>query len=171
MKRKGISPLIASVLLIVFVVAISSIFLSWVREYTSNTQTDIDTSSAELLDCGQQAVEIKDVYMVPTPEGSEDPHKYRILVENTGQKKTTLLDMFMLTTEGEKCEFASAPDTEIEKGTSTVIENADCGDIVDFPHGCGKFFQVEVKTACGSECFNRYERPVSNGTRVVLSEY
>lgn len=164
-ERKGISPLIASVLLIVFVISLSSIFLSWIRDYTSGTESDISTRSEEVLDCAGKSVEISDVYLIP----SGSVAAIRVNVQNTGDGDIALSDATFTSTLGEKCVFnATAPGT-IAKGDSAVLVNDSCS-AVSFANSCDSFYKVEVATQCGTDTFKRFERPMCNGTRAVLSE-
>lgn len=51
MKRKGISPLIAAVLLIAFTMAVASIFAQWAPQLIQNAQGDTTNQSQEIQRC------------------------------------------------------------------------------------------------------------------------
>lgn len=58
MKRKGISPLIAAVLLIAFTMAVASIFAQWAPQLVQNTQEEASEDAVEIQDCSQYLVEL-----------------------------------------------------------------------------------------------------------------
>ncbi len=68
MHKKGISPLIAIVLLIVFTVAISTLIVAWMYDYTKNT-TDAASSGTTgrggVVSCANQIIAISDVSVTP----------------------------------------------------------------------------------------------------------
>lgn len=60
MGRKGISPLIAAVLLIAFTMAVASLFGQWVSQPLKDIQDDAENRSGELQRCAGIVVEIID---------------------------------------------------------------------------------------------------------------
>lgn len=58
MKRKGISPLIAAVLLIAFTMAVASIFAQWAPQLIQDAQGDTDEKVSDLQDCSDITLEI-----------------------------------------------------------------------------------------------------------------
>jgi len=61
MTKKGISPLIAAVLLIAFTMAIASIFAQWAPQLMDDATGDTEDRAAEIQDCTQIQMEIVDV--------------------------------------------------------------------------------------------------------------
>lgn len=61
MKRKGISPLIAAVLLIAFTMAVASLFAQWAPSLFKNTQGDISDTAADIQDCSDYNLRVSDV--------------------------------------------------------------------------------------------------------------
>lgn len=61
-KRKAISPLIASVLLVVFTIAISSIVVNFMTDYVSETTSSVSTTSSDVLSCAKEQIDIDKVY-------------------------------------------------------------------------------------------------------------
>jgi len=51
MKRKGISPLIAAVLLIAFTMAVASLFAQWAPQLIQNAQGDTSNQTEEVQAC------------------------------------------------------------------------------------------------------------------------
>lgn len=60
MKRKGISPLIAAVLMIAFTMAIASLFSGWIQETTSQSQENVNQQREQTLQCNQMGIDITD---------------------------------------------------------------------------------------------------------------
>lgn len=60
MKSKGISPLIAAVLLIAFTMAVASLFAQWAPQLIKSAQGDTKNKSDEIQKCSAQTVDILD---------------------------------------------------------------------------------------------------------------
>lgn len=61
MPRKGISPLIAAVLLIAFTISIGGIFAEWSGSLISDSTDDNTEAQQELLDCSSMQIEFVDI--------------------------------------------------------------------------------------------------------------
>lgn len=55
---KGISPLIAAVMLLAFAMAIGGLFSEWSGELVESSTTDTSDTQTEVLDCSARAIEI-----------------------------------------------------------------------------------------------------------------
>jgi flagellin-like protein len=58
MKRKGISPLIAAVMLLAFAMAIGGLFSEWSGELVESSTQDASDTQNEVLDCSARTIEI-----------------------------------------------------------------------------------------------------------------
>lgn len=58
MKRKGISPLIAAVLLIAFTMAVASIFAQWAPQLMEDAQGDTTDRANEIQDCSDRTLDV-----------------------------------------------------------------------------------------------------------------
>lgn len=58
MKRKGISPLIAAVMLLAFVMAIGGLFSEWSGELVESSTQDASDTQGEVLDCSARSIEV-----------------------------------------------------------------------------------------------------------------
>ncbi|MFB6245661.1 MAG: archaellin/type IV pilin N-terminal domain-containing protein [Candidatus Nanohaloarchaea archaeon] len=56
--RKGISPLIAAVLMIAFTMAVASLFSGWIQDLQSSTQKDVSDAKDEAISCTEYDIEI-----------------------------------------------------------------------------------------------------------------
>lgn len=61
MSRKGISPLIAAVLLIAFTISIGGIFAEWSGSLARDATQDNTEAQQEILDCSSMNIDIVDV--------------------------------------------------------------------------------------------------------------
>jgi flagellin-like protein len=73
---KGISPLVASVLLIAFTVAIATIIMGWMGTFTRETTASISNKTTEAVDCASASINIDEVYI--------SGPLLRLVVRNTG---------------------------------------------------------------------------------------
>ncbi len=60
MRRKGISPLIAAVLLIAFTMAVASLFAQWAPELMKNVQGDTSDRAGEIPGCSTVSLSLSD---------------------------------------------------------------------------------------------------------------
>jgi len=79
MKKKGISPLIATVLIIGFTVALAAIIITWSTGFTKKMQTQTEqTANTQVLCATDVVFSIKSV--CATTEG------YKVLIQNDGKE-------------------------------------------------------------------------------------
>lgn len=60
MKSKGISPLIAAVLLIAFTMAVASLFAQWAPRLMNQAQGDTTNRTQQIQDCSRYGLDIVD---------------------------------------------------------------------------------------------------------------
>src|SRR3990170_3540411 len=60
---KGISPLLAAVLLIAVTVAIATLVSGWISTVTRTTQVATENKTTEAVDCAAASVVVDDVYV------------------------------------------------------------------------------------------------------------
>ncbi|MEA3230035.1 MAG: archaellin/type IV pilin N-terminal domain-containing protein [archaeon] len=150
MKKKGISPLIAAVLLIVFTVAISTLVVNWLRTYTTDMTDTVDTTSENVLDCAKQNLEITNVYL---GVDASNPETIKATLKNTGQIEFTLTSAYAYNTSGD---FCSLNTVTVPVGGVANIQNSSCEFLID----SDGFSHLEVTTDCGvSEVFDTADSP------------
>ncbi|MFH1315895.1 MAG: archaellin/type IV pilin N-terminal domain-containing protein [Candidatus Woesearchaeota archaeon] len=100
-NKRGVSPLIATVLLIAFAVALGAVVMNWGREYIEDTQKDVEIKSAQtsacIIDVSLSLVKISDKPCYErTADGSDNI--FHAIIENgdstelTGYKITFIGD-------------------------------------------------------------------------------
>ena len=140
--RKGVSPLIAVVLLIVFTVAVSTMIMSWMNTYTKDTTTSASSNTDTVIACSQQTVSIPQttgvIYNATTG-------LVTVNVENNGQSTTTIKKVIAYDVDGDTC-ILTPDTTELEVG-DIVTNQTNCYDANSAWSNCTA--SVRVTTECG----------------------
>lgn len=61
-KRKGVSPLIAAVLLIAFTMAVAAILTAWVTTFTKEKAGEVGNQSDQLIECSYAGLTVYDAH-------------------------------------------------------------------------------------------------------------
>lgn len=90
-QRKGISPLIAAVLLIAFTMAVAAILTAFVTQYTRDTTGSVGNESQRLIECSQARITILSaVFNATQPSGAGTSYLWlNVTVENRAQGNLT----------------------------------------------------------------------------------
>ena len=83
LTKKGISPLIATVLLIGFTVALAAVLMTWVMDYFRGTTDKVGDQTDKFLMCSDLAFEITDV----------DCFNNKVIIQNNGNLDITSVIM------------------------------------------------------------------------------
>ena len=151
MNKKGISPIIASVFLIVFTVTIATLALNWFSGYTSDITSSADTTKTSLLNCSKIAVRIKAVYintsvdLVDTETNTGVNESIRITVSNEGQNTLSLKDVAVYDNVGNYVTLTPTA-TNLDPGIITTASNTSSTLTLDAD--CGDFAYAMVTTTC-----------------------
>src|SRR3989338_9510193 len=95
--KKGISPLIATVMLIAITVIIATIQSGWLTSFTKTQQDTIENRSTEIVDCTSADITVDDVYLDFTTNVS------RVHIRNTGQVNNLgIVSVLLLTRTGDQ---------------------------------------------------------------------
>jgi len=82
MDKRGISPLIATVLIIGFTVALAAVIMTWGQSFSRGIQEQTEETSTQQITCAQDVMfDIKNVCETTT-DGT-----YKITIANNGNKK------------------------------------------------------------------------------------
>ncbi len=150
---KGISPLIASVLLIAFTVAIATLVMGWFSTLTRSTTSTVSNKTSESIECSNAQIGIQDIYITA---GNTTTGSARVIVKNNGFKTIGIISLQIYNTTGHN--FSSgfsgvgtfAPGSirtfSIENVSvitcpttfSKVIVTSNCGGIADVFDGAPK---------------------------------
>lgn len=145
---KGISPLLASVLLIAVTVAIATLVMGWVSTVTRTTQTTVSNRTAAAVDCASAAVVIDDVYIATGALNAT------VIVRNSGQTNDLELSSAPL---------YNASGNSANPSQTLPVRDFDKGQIQVLTYGstgigsCAAFSKAIVSTNCAgvSATFDR----------------
>jgi flagellin-like protein len=139
---KGISPLIAAVLLIAFTVAIATLIMGWMSAYTRTTTSNVSSQSEEAVECGSAAIKINHVYVWGTDNLTNTDAA--IVIENTGFKDFTNINYGLYNSTGGSC-TADSSNVNLAKGEITRV-TLDCQNV---NMSSTSFDRAIVTTECG----------------------
>ncbi len=138
---KGISPLIAAVLLIAITVAIGTLVGGWISTFTKATTDKVSNRTAEAIDCTSANINIEDVYVISGLNGVT-----RAVVKNTGfSDGMTIQSAQAYNRTGSNFTGAGTPITNFDKGSLVTIVFSNTS-ITSCPRD---FSKVVVTTTCG----------------------
>ncbi|MBI4019495.1 MAG: hypothetical protein HY364_04550 [Candidatus Aenigmarchaeota archaeon] len=135
-KTKGISPLIASVLLIAIVIVVGTLTLDWATAIHSNLGSSVKNKTSE---CTTAAVVIDRVYL--DLNGSVG----RIVARNSGFDDDSITGASVVTMKGQTSSNLTAFPVAMARGTQTTLTVNISGIITS----CTNFSRAYVTTSCG----------------------
>lgn len=137
-NRKGVSELVATVLLIVFVASVVVLAITWIRGMVTNEQKRGETLSKEVASCADINMKVYDVVMKPAQNLTT------LSVRNRGQDsfKVTRIE---LVGSGDAFTLYETNDGEIPAGGTVdfVVPGAEA-----FGSSCELYEKIEVSTDC-----------------------
>ena len=140
---KGISPLIAAVLLIAMTVTIATLYTGWYTSLISNQGRTIENRTKMSIDCTSARVSILDVYMDFTNNVS------RVNVRNSGQSDDNIVSANVYNSFGINATNMSATPKAIKKGDTLSFEF----NITSIVPACGNFSRAIVASECKTNTF------------------
>jgi len=144
MNRKGVHPLIATVLLIAFTVALGSVLMGWVASMQKESQSSIGNKTNELIDCNSADITIDDVYINYARNVS------LVTIRNSGQVDNLQITGALFTnTQGTSANMTNTTTLPIvlNRGQIRQLEFNITGVITS----CGNFSQVLISTSCAGK--------------------
>ena len=141
---KGISPLIAAVLLIAFTVAIATIIMGWMGTFTRSTTETISNRTDLAIDCASASINIEDVYVTAAEDGVA-----RVIVKNTGFSDNLIIQTVQLVKNNGQTFNATAAgtavDSDFDKGEIITATVSTTGGWLT----CTNISKVVATTTCG----------------------
>ena len=145
-QKKGISPLIAAVLLIAFTVAIATLIAGWFSTFTRSTTSAVTNKTNLAVDCSSESISIKEVYV---KTNSTNPATVRALVENNGfTDNLNITSAFVFNSSGQSTISSNIPVTGFNRGNIVAITFNAVGGVA-IPTCPTNFDRVVVATDCG----------------------
>ena len=147
---KGVSPLIASVLLIVIVVSLVAIISGWLNTFMTDTRETVSNRTDASVQCTGASLVIETVY---ANFANGTAANARAIVKNDGvTDKVSIVSAQLYNTTGSNFSVTSPmPVTDFAPGAirTLIFEN------VSLP-SCSAFSQVVVSTQCSSARFKTH---------------
>ncbi len=141
---KGISALLATVLLVAFTVALATIVFSFLSTTVRTTTTTTTNKTTEALDCSVAGISIQDVYA----SGSSGASTVRVVVKNTGfTNGLSIVNAVVYNASGVNFTTGDVPLTGFDRGeiATLTFNNVNLSG-----GGCPTAFsQAIVATTCG----------------------
>ena len=149
---KGISPLIAAVLLIAITVAIATLVTGWVSSTVRSTQVSVENKTTEAVECAGASIVVDDVWVNDLGATST----IRAIVRNSGQTNDMII--------GNATVYNSSGGSVTATSPSVPLTDFDRGEAITFtfisaPVGTcpGEFREVLVTTTCGG-VFGKFDK-------------
>ncbi len=138
---KGISPLIAAVLLIAFTVAIATLISGWFTGFAQKTTGAITNKTNLAVDCSSAGINIKEVFVKSGATGT-----VRAFVENNGfLDGLSISGAVVYNSTGQAVVADALPTSGLNRGQSVVLTFSSVA-ISSCP---ANFDRVVVSTDCG----------------------
>ena len=136
---KGISPLVASVLLLAIVVSLSVIIGGWVNTLSKDTTNTVSNRTSEAVSCSSSDITIDSLYITNGTSGTA-----RAQVRNQGFQSITLMSAQLLNRTGHNFSTTTSLGS-LTKGQ--IIQVSFSG--VSVPSCPTDFSKLVVTTTCG----------------------
>ena len=152
MVMKGISPLIAAVLLIAITVAIATLVTGWVSSTVRSTQVSVENKTTEAVECAGASIVVDDVYV----NDNGATATVRAVVRNSGQTNDIQIQNATLYNNigsGKTANSPSVPVTDFDRGEVVTFDFTGAA-IATCPTN---FKEVIVTTTCGG-VFGKFDK-------------
>lgn len=137
---KGISPLIATVLLVVIVVAIGTVLMTWTSTFTTGTTRNVQNKSDTAVNCASANIAVDEVYLVNGSSGT-----IRAIVKNIGLVNSlVILSAQAYNTTGGNFTASGLPIGSFNAGSIVTLQFNSVG-----MQKCGDFSRLVVSSNCG----------------------
>ncbi len=141
LRMKGISPLIASVMLIAITVAAAALIMGWFNGLTKSTTDTVSNRTTAAVTCSSAQITIEDVYVTA---GTPINGSARVIIKNAGFDDLFVNSLQLYNKTGDNFSTDFAPSTLTSGNIRTVslsnVSAASCP---------GDFSKVIVSTSCG----------------------
>ena len=142
---KGVSPLVASVLLIAMVTLIAGIVMTWTTSLTKESAASISNRTGGAVECAGSSIEIQSVFL------DFSANKSRVLVRNSGQRVESIISGIFQNNNGESSGNLTVLPFSIGIGDQKTIEFNLTGKI----NACTNFSQVIIASDCQDDKYNK----------------
>lgn len=138
---KGISPLLATMLLISITIFVATILMNWSSLFVTTTAGNSENKSEEVINCFNGGINIDDVYLTTGSSGTA-----RAIITNTGTlDHMRVSKAVLLTNLGNNYTITNTGITDFNRGDVATITFSG----INVP-ACANFSKVIVTSSCGA---------------------
>jgi flagellin-like protein len=134
-SQKGISPLIASVLLIAFTVSVAMIVMGWFSGFVRTTTENVTGVSQQAVGCSTAVIDLDHVYV-----NAVNTSNVSMVIRNEGSVSLTINGM-LINISGGSCTNAAA--LTLSAGTIGTLNLTNC-----LVPNVGNFSKAIITTSC-----------------------
>lgn len=142
--QKGISTLIAAVLLIAVTLLISLIVTSAFTTLVKTQSSTLQTRTTEAVNCTSSSISIEDVFI------DSGANRARVTVRNAGQIRENIVRGTLLNDTGSTAAAVETYPIAVAKGALTTLSFDTTANVT-----CANFNRIIVTTECTVESFDR----------------
>jgi flagellin-like protein len=139
MTGKGISPIIATVLLVAFTVSVAMIVMGWFTTYVRTTSENVTGGTSSALACSSGIIQIERIYVISTVGGNYG--NATVIAKNIGQISLNVSAM-LVAANGTFCRTSSGG--VIAAGASGAINISGCTNLTN----AANFSSAMLTTNC-----------------------
>lgn len=146
MSGKGISPLIAAVILIAFVIAVAGIASTFFTGFTKEQASGVKSKATTIVDCSVAMMELDDGTVSVVPSGATAGN-FSVVATNTGQEELAGLKVIIFnSTYAGTCIVSGNPTLSV--GETETLANTSCANV---PAGTITKIQLTTTTCAGTK--------------------
>ncbi len=152
-KRKGISPLVAAVLLIAFTMAVAAILTAWITSFTSKQQEKSEVFETKIA-CSYQNIQAKAEFS----RYNSTENIFETYISNSGTEDT-IVTQVVLSKDGVNFDGPPRdlnPTIAISKGGGTSFKL----NLTNVLNPGDSFQKIRFYTSCGPDYFTTLSMPV-----------
>lgn len=145
---KGVSPLIAAVLLIAITLVVATLISGWISGIATDQGKTVANKTEGITSCSAAGISIEDVYLDTGTNIS------RVTVRNTGRSAATIISAQILSVTGVNGSINTTLPLSIANGDIKILIFNTTGAVPN----CANFSQVRVATECASDYYRQSPR-------------
>ena len=141
--RKAVSPLLSTVLLVLFVIVIGGVVINWLSDYSQETTGQVDDVSSQVVDCSTESLEVYELTV--TLNTSDNISLVTALINNKGTN-ASVGSVLVFDVDAQSCSLSG--DTVIVNGGISSYSSSGCS-IFNVSNDCAELDRVLISTNCG----------------------
>ena len=141
--KKGVSTIIASVLMIAISIILALSVSSWLNASTQERTDTLSGTTNEIVNCAASGLVIDSVYL------DFGPNVSRISVRNTGKLTEKIVSAQVLNQNGQQASLNTSLPVNLTIGDSVMLTFGINGTIT----ACSNFSQAKVASECASDFY------------------